>query len=247
MAAGTERRAQQQLADRLGERAAVGQLRGGQSIEALVEGRDVLVGRPALLADRGIALPPELEAARADAEASGRTAVAVAWDGVAHGFVEVADTIKPTSARAVEVFRSLGLRPILLTGDNARAAGAVARHTGIAAEDVRAEVLPADKVQTFLANLQSHEDQDKPLSAWITHNLKKGEKLETVAKRYGLTLLRLKQLNGINAKTKVVPGFALLVPGKDAVGHEARRERRSAVVHHDDLGRGVLPPPRGVG
>jgi len=86
-------------------------------------------------------------------------------------------------------------------------------------------VLPADKVQTFLANLQSHEDQDKPLSAWITHNLKKGEKLETVAKRYGLTLLRLKQLNGINAKTKVVPGFALLVPGKDAVGHEALAAR----------------------
>jgi Cu+-exporting ATPase len=65
----------------------------------------------------------------------------------------VADTIKPTSARAVEVFRSLGLRPILLTGDNARAARAVARHTGIAAEDVRAEVLPADKV-AVVASLQ---------------------------------------------------------------------------------------------
>jgi membrane-bound lytic murein transglycosylase D len=86
-------------------------------------------------------------------------------------------------------------------------------------------VLPADKVQTFLANLQSHEAQDKPLTAWFTHNLKKGEKLDTVAKRYGLTLLRLKQLNGINAKTKVVPGFALLVPGKDAIGHEALAAR----------------------
>ncbi len=86
-------------------------------------------------------------------------------------------------------------------------------------------VLPADKVQTFLANLQHHEAQDKPLSAWFTHNLKKGEKLEAVAKRYGLTLARLKQLNGINAKTKVVPGFALLVPGKDAVGHEALAAR----------------------
>jgi Cu+-exporting ATPase len=85
--------------------------------------------------------------------AQGQTPVWVGWDGAVQGVVVVADTIKPTSARAVEVFRSLGLRPILLTGDNARAAGAVARHTGIAAEDVRAEVLPADKV-AVVASLQ---------------------------------------------------------------------------------------------
>ena len=82
-------------------------------------------------------------------------------------------------------------------------------------------VLPAEKVQTFLDNLQSHEAQDKPLSAWHTHNLKKGEKLDSVALRYGISAARLKQLNGINARTKIAPGFALLVPGKDAIGHEA--------------------------
>jgi len=86
-------------------------------------------------------------------------------------------------------------------------------------------VLPAEKVQTFLDNLQSHEAQDKPLSAWLTHNLKKGEKLETVAARYGISAVRLKQLNGINARTKITPGFALLVPGKDAIGHEALAAR----------------------
>jgi membrane-bound lytic murein transglycosylase D len=86
-------------------------------------------------------------------------------------------------------------------------------------------VLPADKVQIFLANLQKHEDQDKPLSAWLTHNLKKGEKLESVAKRYGLSVVRLKQLNGINARTKITPGYALLVPGKDAIGHDALAAR----------------------
>ncbi|MDP1734671.1 MAG: transglycosylase SLT domain-containing protein [Sulfuritalea sp.] len=86
-------------------------------------------------------------------------------------------------------------------------------------------VLPAEKVQTFLANLQSHEAQDKPLSAWLTHNLKKGETLDKVALRYGLSAARLKQLNGINARTKITPGFALLVPGKDAVGHEALAAR----------------------
>jgi membrane-bound lytic murein transglycosylase D len=86
-------------------------------------------------------------------------------------------------------------------------------------------VLPAEKVQTFLDNLQSHEAQDKPLSAWLTHTLKKGEKLDSVASRFGLSTARLKQLNGINARTKVVPGFALLVPGKDAAGHESLAAR----------------------
>ena len=86
-------------------------------------------------------------------------------------------------------------------------------------------VLPVEKVQTFLDNLQSHEAQDKPLSAWHTHNLKKGEKLDSVAARYGISAARLKQLNGINARTKITPGFALLVPGKDAIGHEALAAR----------------------
>lgn len=82
-------------------------------------------------------------------------------------------------------------------------------------------VLPAEKVQTFLDNLQTHEAQDRPLSAWHTHNLKKGEKLEAVASRYGISTVRLKQLNGINARTKIAPGFALLVPDKDAIGFES--------------------------
>jgi len=78
-------------------------------------------------------------------------------------------------------------------------------------------VLPAEKVQTYLDNLQSHEAQDKPLSAWHTYKLKNGEKLDSVASRYGINAARLKQLNGINARTKLKPGFALLVPGKDAI------------------------------
>ncbi|TRZ65431.1 MAG: LysM peptidoglycan-binding domain-containing protein [Rhodocyclaceae bacterium] len=82
-------------------------------------------------------------------------------------------------------------------------------------------VLPADKVQTFLDNLQDREAQDKPMSAWLTHNLKKGEKLDAVARIYGISSARLKQLNGINARTKIAPGLALLVPGKDAFDHGA--------------------------
>ena len=82
-------------------------------------------------------------------------------------------------------------------------------------------VLPVEKVQTYLANLEAHEAKDKPLSAWHTHTLKKGEKLDSVAKRYGISAVRLKQLNGINARSRIAPGFALLVPGKDAIGHES--------------------------
>ena len=86
-------------------------------------------------------------------------------------------------------------------------------------------VLPVGKVQTFLDNLQEHEAQDKPLSAWLTHKLKKGEKLDTVARTHGISLARLKQLNGITPRTKVGPGFALLVPGKDATGYDALAAR----------------------
>jgi membrane-bound lytic murein transglycosylase D len=77
-------------------------------------------------------------------------------------------------------------------------------------------VLPADKIQIFRDNLNIHEAQDKPLSAWKTYTLKKGEKLDAIAARYDVSTARLKQLNSIGPRTKVGPGFTLLVPGKDA-------------------------------
>ena len=77
-------------------------------------------------------------------------------------------------------------------------------------------VLPADKVQTFIDNLGAHEQQDKPLSAWKTYTLKKGDKLDAVAARHDISTAYLKQLNGISARSKVGPGMTLLVPGKDA-------------------------------
>ena len=117
--------------------------RDGLGVEGVVDGRAVVVGRPALLADWGLALPPALLEAREVAEAAGRTAVAAAWDGEVRALLAVADTVKPTSAEAVRRLRDLGLRPVLLTGDNARAARAVAAAVGI--EEVVAEVLPAGK------------------------------------------------------------------------------------------------------
>ncbi|MFE3018033.1 heavy metal translocating P-type ATPase [Streptomyces sp. NPDC059256] len=116
----------------------------GLGVQGIVEGRAVLVGRQKLLAEWEIHLPVELERAKADAEAAGRTAIAVAWDGEARAVLEVADAVKDTSAEAIKGLRALGLTPILLTGDNRAVAEAVAAEVGI--DEVIAEVMPEDKV-----------------------------------------------------------------------------------------------------
>jgi P-type Cu+ transporter len=117
----------------------------GLGVAGVVHGVDVLVGRPALLAERGIDLPAELAAARARAEERGQTAVVAAWDGEARAVLVVSDTVKPSSAEAVASLEDLGLRPVLLTGDNETTARSVAGEVGI--DEVIAEVLPADKTE----------------------------------------------------------------------------------------------------
>ncbi|MGW1125135.1 heavy metal translocating P-type ATPase [Streptomyces sp. NPDC002526] len=119
----------------------------GLGVRGTVEGHTVLVGRPRLLTEAGIALPDTLAAAVTDAAAQGRTAIAVGWDGEARAVLEVADAIKDTSAEAVAALRDLGLTPILLTGDNRAVAESVARQAGI--DEVRAEVLPEEKAHVI--------------------------------------------------------------------------------------------------
>ena len=118
----------------------------GLGVQGIVEGHAVLVGRTRLLAEWAISLPTELDRARAEAEAAGRTAIAVAWDGEARAVLEVADAIKDTSPEAIRRLRRLGLTPVLLTGDNKTVAEAVAAEVGIDAGQVIAEVMPQDKV-----------------------------------------------------------------------------------------------------
>ncbi|MFD0551986.1 heavy metal translocating P-type ATPase [Streptomyces rectiviolaceus] len=118
----------------------------GLGVQGIVEGHAVLVGRTQLLAEWAIELPVELERAKAEAEAAGRTAIAVAWDGEARAVLEVADAVKDTSPEAIRRLRALGLTPILLTGDNKAVAASVAAEVGIAPDDVIAEVMPQDKV-----------------------------------------------------------------------------------------------------
>jgi Cu+-exporting ATPase len=115
-------------------------------VQGVVDGHAVVVGRERFLADWSLHLPPDLRTAKDDAEADGRTAVLAAWDGEVRGVLVVADTTKDSSAEAIAELRALGLRPVLLTGDNERAARAVAAEVGIADSDVIAEVLPEDKV-----------------------------------------------------------------------------------------------------
>jgi Cu+-exporting ATPase len=108
----------------------------------------VLVGRRRLLAEWSQHLSPELDQAFTAAQADGATAIAVGWDGQARGVLVVADAVKPTSAEAITRLRKLGLRPVLLTGDNEATAQSVAREVGIEVtpETVIADVMPADKV-----------------------------------------------------------------------------------------------------
>ncbi|MFF9165284.1 MULTISPECIES: heavy metal translocating P-type ATPase [unclassified Streptomyces] len=118
----------------------------GLGVQGVVDGHAVLVGREQLLAEWAMSLPDELRRAKSEAEAAGRTAVAVAWDGEARAVLEVADAVKETSAEAIRRLRALGLTPMLLTGDNKAVAAAVAAEVGIDPGHVIAEVLPQDKV-----------------------------------------------------------------------------------------------------
>lgn len=124
----------------------------GRGVTGVVEGHAVLVGRQSLLDEWAIAQDARITAAKEAAEAEGRTAVLVAWDGALRGLLVVADAVKPTSAEAIQQLRGLGLTPILLTGDNDTVARRIAAEVGI--ERVIAEVLPGDKADV-VAQLQA--------------------------------------------------------------------------------------------
>jgi P-type Cu+ transporter len=126
--------------------------REGLGVEGVVGGRGVQIGRPSLMAEWSLHMPEALDDARTAAEAHGRTAVLVAWDGEVRGLLAVSDTVKPTSREAVERLHALGLRTVLLTGDNRATASAVAAEVGIG--EVIAEVLPSEKA-AVIRRLQS--------------------------------------------------------------------------------------------
>src|SRR5699024_8732365 len=103
----------------------------GLGVSGAVAGEQVVVGRPALLTDRGLAIPDAVAAAHDRALAAGHTAIMVGWDGRARGVVSVADRVKDSSPAAVAALRVLGLEPILLTGAHDAIARSVAAEAGI--------------------------------------------------------------------------------------------------------------------
>jgi len=127
--------------------------REGLGVEGVVDGHGLVAGRPSLLAEWGLELDDELRRGVDAAQSAGRTAIAAAWDGAVRAVFVVADSVKPSSAEAVGELKRLGLRPLLLTGDNERTARAVAAEVGIT--DVIADVLPADKAAVVRGLQQS--------------------------------------------------------------------------------------------
>ena len=114
----------------------------GKGVIARLGTREVIVGNPRFLADRGVDLS-QLHSRIEALEAAGRTAIGVAREGRALGIITLADTLRPDAVKAVAALRNAGLKAILVTGDNERAARWVAREVGI--EEVHAGVLPQDK------------------------------------------------------------------------------------------------------
>jgi Cu+-exporting ATPase len=123
----------------------------GQGIEARVDGRNVLLGNIKLMKDRGIDIK-DLERKAEEFAGDGKTPIYVSLDGKSAGIIAVADSLKESSVEALEKLKKLGLKVVMLTGDNKKTAEAIARKAGI--DGVISEVLPEDKVHE-IRKLQS--------------------------------------------------------------------------------------------
>ncbi|CAA6671862.1 unnamed protein product [Spirodela intermedia] len=121
----------------------------GKGVQCTISGKRVLVGNRRLMTDSRVTIPMEAEAFLIELEERTNTGVLVAYDGALIGILGVADPLKREAAVVVEGLKKMGIEPVMVTGDNWRTAGAVAREVGI--EDVRAEVMPAGKAEVVRA------------------------------------------------------------------------------------------------
>jgi Cu+-exporting ATPase len=119
----------------------------GAGVRGTVGDREITVGRPDLFDQLSLPVPPSLRLAAEDAAAHGRTVALAGWDGRARAAFVVADQLRPHAAEAVTRLRRLGIRPLLVTGDNSRAARSVAAWLGLSGPDVLAGVKPEGKVE----------------------------------------------------------------------------------------------------
>jgi P-type Cu+ transporter len=149
----------------LGGRGIVAEVVRRGAAEAVVVAHAVLAGRTELLAEHGIALPADLETARANAQATGRTAVAVAWDGVARAVLVIGAAARPTAAAAVQELRALGVTPMLLPADGAATAVGAAGLVGIRPDELVAGATTLERLRSegrVVAVLGADEGQDVP-------------------------------------------------------------------------------------
>jgi P-type Cu+ transporter len=129
----------------------------GRGIEAVVDGKAVLIGSPRLMGDRSIVVSAEAATQVSELEGAGKTVVIMAVDGAVQAIIAVADVVGEHSAAAIGELKRLDLAAIMVTGDNGRTAEAVARQVGIT--EVEAEVLPGDK-----ADVVSRHQKDGPVA-----------------------------------------------------------------------------------
>jgi Cu+-exporting ATPase len=115
----------------------------GKGVRGVVDGKSTLVGSRALMEEHGVEVAP-MEDEMRRLEDEGKTAMSVAVDGEVLGLLAVADTLKDDAVAAVRELKALGLRTVMITGDNQRTARAIARQVGI--DHVLAEVLPEAKL-----------------------------------------------------------------------------------------------------
>lgn len=125
----------------------------GHGVSGIVDGVPVVVGKPKLCADRGLAIPDRYVERLEQYELQAKTAFLAGWDGEVRGVLAVADTIRETAVAAVSALKDLGVETAMVTGDNRRTAEAIAEQVGI--DRVVAEVLPGDKVEE-IRKLQEH-------------------------------------------------------------------------------------------
>lgn len=91
-------------------------------------------------------------------------------------------------------------------------------------------VIPADKVETFISNVEAHESSNKPLSMWQTYVMRIGDRLDKIAAKFGISLAKLKEVNGIFGKAKAKPGLPLLVPDKSGANANTIAAAESATI-----------------